>query len=294
MNNLDRFREELLALFSHELKTPLTLITGWCQVLTNPKIVGKLNHEQLQALNVVSANAARLRNEIDDILDTNKLIYGTMLFLFEDIDADKLVQRIIGKLKPVTDEKNINIVSLVKEKTLLRTDPYRLEQIITNLILNSIDFVPKNNGIIKIGVKEESEQVTFFVIDNGKGIPKKMQEKIFEKLVQEDSSYRRRHHGLGLGLFLCTGIIESLGGKIWVESKLNKGSTFYFIHPKYGNTGRFSLLRQKSHMAISELYQFTEKKIHREREQEMIRRLRAYVEKMKDEEFVKSVEKIAI
>jgi signal transduction histidine kinase len=190
-------------------------------------------------------------------------------------------------------KKNIKIVNLVKERTLLRTDPHRLEQIITNIILNSIDFVPKSNGIIKIGIKEEAEQFTFFIIDNGKGIPKKMQQRIFEKLVQEDSTYRRRHHGLGLGLFLCMGIIESLGGKIWVESKLNNGSTFYFIHPKYGNTGRFSLLRQKSHMAISELYQFTEKKMHREREQEMIRRLRAYVEKMKDEEFVKSVEKIA-
>jgi hypothetical protein len=130
-------------------------------------------------------------------------------------------------------------------------------------------------------------------MDNGKGIPKKIKYKIFEKLVQEDSSYRRSHPGLGLGLFLCKGIIESLGGKIWVESKLEKGSTFYFTHPKYGNVERFTLLRQKSHMAISELYQFTEKKIHLEREQEMIRRLRAYVEKMKNDEFVKSIRKIS-
>ena len=103
MNNLDRFREELLALFSHELKTPLTLITGWCQVLTNPKIVGKLNHEQLRALNVVSANATRLRSELDDILDTNKLIYGTMLFLFENVELDKLIKRVIKRLQPVTE-----------------------------------------------------------------------------------------------------------------------------------------------------------------------------------------------
>ncbi|HET6458613.1 MAG TPA: HAMP domain-containing sensor histidine kinase [Nitrosopumilaceae archaeon] len=281
MNNLDRFREELLALFSHELKTPLTLITGWCQVLKDPKIVGKLNPEQLRALDVVSGSASRLRNEIDDILDTNKLIYGTMLFLFEDIEISKFIQRIIRRMESVTKEKNIRVVNLSKKRILLRTDPYRLEQIITNLVFNAVDFVPKNNGIITIGTKEEKEQVVFFVMDNGKGIPKKMQEKIFEKLIQEDSTYRRKHSGLGLGLFLCMGIIESLGGKIWVESKLKKGSTFYFTHPKYGNTGKFSLLRQKSHMAISELYQFTQKKIHHEREQEMIRRLRTYVEKMK-------------
>jgi len=293
MNNLDRFREELLALFSHELKTPLTLITGWCQILKDPKIIGKLNHDQVHALDVVSANATKLKSEIDDILDTNKLIYGTMLFLFEDIEVDKFVQRVITRITPVTKEKNIQLVNLAKERMLLRTDPYRLEQIITNLVINAVDFVPRNNtGVIKIGTREENDQVIFFIMDNGKGISKKMQYKIFEKLIQEDSSYRRKHSGLGLGLFLCMGIIESLGGKIWVESKLKKGSTFYFTHPKYGNTERFALLRQKSHMAISELYQFTEKKIHREREQEMIKRLRAYVEKQKNQEFLESIGKI--
>jgi len=293
MNNLDRFREELLALFSHELKTPLTLITGWCQILRDPKIIGKLNDDQLHALDVLTANSTKLKNEIDDILDTNKLIYGTMLFLFEDIEVDKFVQRVITRITPITKEKNIHLVNLSKERMVLRTDPYRLEQIITNLIINAVDFVPKDNtGVIKIGTRDENDQVVFFIMDNGKGISKKMQYKIFEKLIQEDSSYRRKHSGLGLGLFLCMGIIESLGGKIWVESKLKKGSTFYFTHPKYGNTERFALLRQKSHMAISELYQFTEKKIHREREQEMIKRLRAYVEKQKNQEFLESIEKI--
>ena len=293
MNNLDRFREELLALFSHELKTPLTLITGWCQILRDPKIIGKLNDDQLHALDVLTANSTKLKNEIDDILDTNKLIYGTMLFLFEDIEVDKFVQRVITRITPITKEKNIHLVNLSKERMVLRTDPYRLEQIITNLFINAVDFVPKDKpGVLKIGTRDENDQVVFFIMDNGKGISKKMQYKIFEKLIQEDSSYRRKHSGLGLGLFLCMGIIESLGGKIWVESKLKKGSTFYFTHPKYGNTERFALLRQKSHMAISELYQFTEKKIHREREQEMIKRLRAYVEKQKNQEFLESIEKI--
>ena len=292
MNNIDRIREEILALFSHELKTPLTLITGWCQVLQSPKIIGKLNSEQSRALDVLSSNVTRLKNEIEDILDTNKLIYGTMLFLFENVELDKLIQRVIRRLGPVIEEKNIRVVNLSKKRLVLRTDPDRLEQVLTNLILNAIDFVPKNKGIIKIGTKQDNEQVIFFVMDNGMGINKKMLVEIFEKLVQEDSSYRRKHGGLGLGLFLCKGIVESLGGRIWAESKLKKGSTFYFTHPEYGNTGRYSLLRQKSHLAISELYQFTEKRIHYQREQEMIRRLRAHVERMKNEEFVESIESV--
>ena len=290
--NLERIREELLALFSHELKTPLTLISGWCQVLKSSKIIGKLNSEQLHAIDIVTANTIRLKNEIEDILDTNKLIYGTMLFAFEDIEIDKLVRRVIKRLRPVTEERNIHIVNIGSKKTILRTDPYRIEQVLINIILNAIEFVPKNKGVIQIGTKEDDEQVIFFVIDNGKGIPKGKQNQIFEKLVQEDSSYRRKHHGLGLGLFLCRGIIESLGGKIRVDSKLNKGSTFYFTHPKYGNTGRFSLLREKDHMAISELYNLTEQKMHDQKEQEMIRRLREYVEKLKNDEFLRSLEKI--
>jgi len=147
-----------------------------------------------------------------------------------------------------------------------------------------VDFVPKKNGIIKISTKEYDDHVISFVADNGTGIQKKMQDKIFEKLVQEDSSYRRRHSGLGLGLFLCRGIVESLGGKLQVESKLKKGSTFYFTHPKYSNIARFSLLRHKKHMAASELYSLVDRKKHEQKEQEMVRRLREYSEKLKNEE----------
>src|SRR5437588_2503200 len=292
MNHVDRVREEILALFSHELKTPLTLISGWCQVIQSHKMIGKLNSEQTHALGVLSSNATKLRNEIEDILDTNKLIYGTMLFLFENVELDKLIKRVIRRLGPVIEERNIRIVNLGKKRIILRTDPSRLEQVLTNLILNAVDFAPKGKGIIKIGTRQENEQVVFFVIDNGAGINKKMLVEIFEKLVQEDSSYRRKHSGLGLGLFLCKGIVESLGGRIWADSKLKKGSTFYFTHPEYGNVGRYSLLRQKSHMAISELYQFTEKRIHYQREQEMLRRLRAHVERLKNEEFLQTIENV--
>ncbi len=292
MNNLDSVREEILALFSHELKTPLTLITGWCQLLIDLKIIGKLNPKQSQAINVISANAVKLKNEIEDILDTNKLIYGTMLFSFENVELNKFIRRVIRRLRPVTEEKNIHVVNLSKKPIVLRTDPDRLEQILTNLILNAVDFVPRNKGIIKIGTKEKTGRVVFFVIDNGKGIPKKMRDKIFEKLVQEDTSYTRKHYGLGLGLFLCRGIVESLGGKIWVESKLRKGSTFYFTHPKFGNTERYSLTQQKMHRAVSELFPTTRKSDHSRREQETVRRLRAYVKKLKNKEFLKSLEEV--
>jgi signal transduction histidine kinase len=252
-NNRDKVREELIALFSHELKTPLTLITGWCQVLKDFAIIGNLNQEQVHAVDIVSANAMTLKNEIENILDTKKLMYGTMLFSFENIELNKFIQRVIRRLRPVTDDKKIRLVNLCKKRIVLRTDVDRLEQVLTNLIMNAVDFVPKNRGIITIGTTENKGQVVFSVIDNGKGIPKKIQEKIFEKLFQEDTSYRRKHSGLGLGLFLCKGIVESLGGKIWVESKLHEGSSFYFTHPMNTKTKRYSLLRGSTRSRISGL-----------------------------------------
>src|SRR5207302_1427012 len=113
-----------------------------------------LNQEQVHAVDIVSANAMTLKNEIENILDTKKLMYGAMLFSFENIELNKFIQRIIRRLRPVTDDKKIRLVNLCKKRIVLRTDVDRLEQVLTNLIMNAVDFVPKNKGIIKIGTTE--------------------------------------------------------------------------------------------------------------------------------------------
>jgi len=243
-DDLEKARLELIALFSHELKTPLTLILGWCQILKDFQIIGKLNRKQSHAVDVVSTGAMTLTNEIENILDTKKLVYGSMLFSFENVELSKFVQRVVKKLRPATEGKKIKLVNLCKQRIVIRTDVDRLEQVLNNLILNAIDFAPKNKGIIRISAREDNGQVVFSVADNGSGIAKKFQKKIFEKLFQEDTSYRRVHYGLGLGLFLCKSIVKSLGGRIWVESELKKGSTFYFTHPK-STRRQFSLVRKR-------------------------------------------------
>lgn len=244
-DKLEQTRAEIIALFSHELKTPMTLIIGWCQVLKDYGIVGKLNLGQVHAVNTVYSNAIKLKSAIEEILDTEKLMHGTMLFTFETVELDKFIRRIVKRMRPIADERGVRLVNMGKKKIALRTDENRLEQVITSLVINAIDFVPRNKGVIKIGTMEDKEHVGFFVMDNGRGMSKEVQGRVFEKLYQEDSSYRRKHSGLGLGLFLCKGIVESLGGIISVESKLKKGSTFYFTHPKNAQTERFALYRGK-------------------------------------------------
>jgi len=242
-DNLEKTRAEIIALFSHELKTPMTLIIGWCQVLSDYGIMGKMNKRQVHAVKTVYSNAIKLKGAIEDILDTEKLMHGTMLFTFQTIDLDRFIRRVMKRMKPIADERGVRLVNMGKGKIFLRTDENRLEQVLTSLIINAVDFVPRNKGVIKIGTMEDENNVGFFVMDNGKGMSKDVQERVFEKLYQEDSSYRRKHGGLGLGLFLCKGIVESLGGIISVESKIKKGSTFYFTHPKDAQTERFALYK---------------------------------------------------
>jgi signal transduction histidine kinase len=96
------------------------------------------------------------------------------------------------------------------------------------MIRNSVDFVPSKNGKIEVGVKQENEKMIFYVKDNGVGIPKEKQKNIFKKFYQADTSQTRSHGGTGLGLIICKGLVEGLGGEIWFESEPGKETTFFF------------------------------------------------------------------
>jgi signal transduction histidine kinase len=109
--------------------------------------------------------------------------------------------------------------------------------VFTNIIRNAVDFVPAEGGKIEIGAKLNDGKILCHVKDNGIGIPKEKQSGLFGKFYQADSTLSRKHGGTGLGLSICKGIIESLGGKIWVESEKGKGSVFYFEVPKLSKQG---------------------------------------------------------
>jgi len=112
------------------------------------------------------------------------------------------------------------------------TDSDRIAQVFSNLITNAMSFVSHKTGEIEIGAFDNADFVTFFVKDNGIGISEDQQKNIFKKFYQVDTSSTRKKEGSGLGLSICEGIIKTLGGKIWVNSILNEGTTFYFDLPK--------------------------------------------------------------
>ncbi|MDH3618195.1 MAG: sensor histidine kinase [Nitrosopumilus sp.] len=232
LEEIEKAKGEFMSMITHELRSPLTPIIGWCDALKNPTILGNLNEKQGKAVNTILSNALRLQGLISDLLDSQKLDLGKMSFDKLEFSVLDLMDRIKNNFEHSLKAKNIALDNLTKDKIILKSDEKRIEQVITNLINNAIDFVPPETGKIEINCKNEVTDVKFEVNDNGQGIEKEKQKQLFKKFYQADTSLRREHGGTGLGLSICKGIVEGLGGQIEVKSEIGKGTSFYFTIPK--------------------------------------------------------------
>lgn len=227
----DNLKDELSAMVSHELKTPLVTISGYAEMLKEDNALGTLNPDQKHAVDAIDANCVRLERLIGDILDVQKVDLKKMKFRKNEFDVSEFMEELIQIHAKLMTDKKIHFSNLSKEKIAMKSDADRLAQVFANLIKNAIDFVPEK-GKIEIGAEyENKDNVLFYVKDNGSGIPKENQENLFKKFYQVDTSLKRKHGGTGLGLVICKGIVEGLGGRIWFESGEGKGTVFYFSIP---------------------------------------------------------------
>ncbi|HEU5488809.1 MAG TPA: HAMP domain-containing sensor histidine kinase, partial [Candidatus Nitrosotalea sp.] len=233
----DNAKAELSAMVSHELKTPLVTISGYAEMLKDEGVLGTLNQEQIHAVDTISSQTVKLERLISDIMDAQKMDLKRMKFNKREFAVDELMEEQIQIHSKLMDDKNIQFTNTTKEKLKIKSDPDRLNQVFANLIKNAVDFVPEN-GKIEINATRKNGDVLFYVKDNGKGIPKEKQDGLFKKFYQIDTSMKRSHGGTGLGLVICKGITEALGGTIWLESEVGKGTTFYFQIPNNGSTNQ--------------------------------------------------------
>ncbi|MCV0411572.1 HAMP domain-containing sensor histidine kinase [Nitrosarchaeum sp.] len=231
LKNIDKKKVEFSSMISHELKTPLVPILGYVQMLQKQDLMGPLNNQQLDAINEIYSSALKLQKLVGDILTTQKLDLGKLVFNQEDIQISEFLDLIIKDFTPITNLKKISLLKEYDGDAIIFSDRDRINQVFSNLIKNSIDFVVPEKGEIVIGAKPDNDFMQFFVKDNGVGISKDNQKEIFKKFYQIDTSTSRKRDGSGLGLAICKGIVEGLGGKIWVESEENVGTTFYFTIP---------------------------------------------------------------
>jgi signal transduction histidine kinase len=230
LKKLDVAKEEFASMISHELKTPLTPIMGWCQALQNSKILGDLTPKQLAAVGAIQSNAVKLRDLVGDMLDSQKLDMKKMKFDNKYIDVTEMLNFMTKNLHSVMEPKHIELINSTSEGLVLKSDRSRLEQVLNNMVLNAVDFVPEK-GRVEVKAENQDGKMLFMVKDNGCGIPKDKQHNLFKQFYQLDTTATRKHGGSGLGLSICRGIVEALGGKIWLESDTGMGSTFYFTIP---------------------------------------------------------------
>jgi len=224
-------KDEFVAMISHELKSPLTPIKIYSSALKRPKMLGELNQKQEEAVDGIHFNTLRLERLIEDLLDAQRLEMGRMTFSKEFFSVKEVLTEAVKDYQTVSKEKNIQITSKIDEEISIFSDKKRIDQVLDNLFRNSIDFVPKDTGTIQILAEKNNDNVLFTIKDNGKGISKEAQKNLFTKFYQVDTSQTRKHGGTGLGLSICKGIVEGLGGKIWLESEVGKGTNVYFTIP---------------------------------------------------------------
>jgi len=225
--SFEKLKEDFLDLITHEFQTPLVPILGFSQALQNPEIYDKLTEKQLDAVKIIFRNSTNLQTMITNVLDVMKLETGKMEFYHEEFNVNDLVTEFLDECDYKINEKKIQVTKKIDEGLIINSDRLRIKQVLKNLIDNAISFVPKENGKIEIGFSEKEDYVLFYVKDNGQGIDKHEQREIFKIFYQVAEGKRREHGGLGIGLEICRMIVENLGGDIWVESELGKGSIFY-------------------------------------------------------------------
>ncbi len=230
LKKLDRIKSDFLNVTSHELRTPMSAIKGYVQMVMK-QTLGNITEEQKKALNIVLRNTDRLDHLIQDILDISRLESGTMKFIPEKTDIKTMVKETVETMQSSADLKHITINAEIEdEMPELTIDQERIKQVIINIISNAIKFSP-DGSIINVQAKKDKNNILFGVQDFGRGIPEDKQKKIFETFYQVDSGMDRKFGGAGLGLAISRGIVLAHGGQIWADSIIGKGSTFYFTLP---------------------------------------------------------------
>ena len=231
LQKVDKLKQEFMSMMTHELKTPLTPILGWCQTLKRKHIMGDLSAKQEEAIDTIFNNARNLKKLIIDILDAQKLELHKMTFTKTEFKAEKVLRELESDFQYLVEQRGTKLNVKSETNASVYSDYRRISQILGNLVNNAFAFVPEKNGVIDVRAYASHDSVVFSVKDNGKGISKENQKQLFRKFYQADTTPTRKHGGTGLGLSICKGLVENLNGKIWVESDVGQGTVFYFSIP---------------------------------------------------------------
>jgi two-component system phosphate regulon sensor histidine kinase PhoR len=228
IRQLENTRREFVANVSHELRTPLSLIKGYVETLLD----GAINDRELSGkfLQTIERHSNRLTNLIEDLLTISRLESGQITLHLKTVPLRPFAASLIAEMQSRARERGTDVVNEIPEQLHGRADPDRLEQVLVNLVENAIKY-GRTNGRVTLKGRAVNGHVELCVADDGPGIPPEAQERVFERFYRVDRARSRESGGTGLGLAIVKHIVQSHGGKVWVESEAGRGAQFYFTLP---------------------------------------------------------------
>ena len=227
----DRLKSEFVSTVSHELRTPLCIFKN---IVSNAMagVMGKLSNKLYESLKTADRSIDRLSRIVADFLDISKIESGSLELDMKPVTLQPVITDTVNSLQALAQAKGIEIkLTTCKEDVVVNAEQDRIVQMITNLVGNAIKFIPVN-GHIDVELSDSDAEAQIIVRDDGPGLSKEEIEKIFDRFVQIHQISGPGEHGTGLGLTITKELIELHGGKIWVESTLGEGCTFYCTLPK--------------------------------------------------------------
>ncbi len=229
----DRLKSAFLANMSHEIRTPMNGILGFASLLKEPHLS---ESERENFVNIIEKSGERMLATLNDLIDISKIESGVVEIEYSELHVHLELQLLFNFFNPEAAKKGLLLFyNFQKEKVdfTMKTDRLKVLAVMSNLIKNALKYTLKGN--VEFGWKLENDQILFFVKDTGIGIDEKKKDAVFERFIQADISISRNFEGSGLGLSISKAYVEMLGGRIWFESVLGKGSEFYFLLPVSGN-----------------------------------------------------------
>jgi two-component system phosphate regulon sensor histidine kinase PhoR len=230
LKELEKIRQDFVANVSHELRTPLTTIKGYTETL----LEGAMKEEVApQFLQVIQKHADRLTKIVEDLLMLSKVESKEFYLKWERLPLSELIDDVLDFVKEAAEKKKISISrSIILSPLEVIGDRIYLEQVFINLLDNAIKYTHETGEISISALEKEQGEIQVMIKDNGIGIPKEDLSRIFERFYRVDKGRSQELGGTGLGLSIVKHIIQAHGGRVWADSKLGEGSTFYIALPR--------------------------------------------------------------